>query len=194
MTTNINSTLSKSFIQITRLTEGESGKNGKNLQINYQILDSIMGKLLIASTDKGICQIDIISNEDNAIELVKKEFPEAYFIHQANEQSKIIEEFLTGKSLSKIIQLHIKGTDFQINVWNALLDIPFGKLSNYGVIAQKIGNEKASRAVGTAIGSNPIALLIPCHRVVQASGKLGGFKWGIEKKAAIIAWETNFGI
>jgi AraC family transcriptional regulator of adaptative response/methylated-DNA-[protein]-cysteine methyltransferase len=101
-------------------------------------------------------------------------------------------DLLKENTASKTIALHVKGTEFQLKVWAALLEIPFGELSNYGEIAQQIGHSKASRAVGTAIGSNPIALLIPCHRVVQANGKLGGFKWGLERKAAIIAWEASY--
>jgi len=87
------------------------------------------------------------------------------------------------------IKLHLKGTHFQLKVWESLLKIPMGKLSTYGNIAKHIGNPKASRAVGTAIGHNPVAFLIPCHRVVQSSGTLGGYLWGTTKKTAIIGWE-----
>ncbi|HLW30052.1 MAG TPA: methylated-DNA--[protein]-cysteine S-methyltransferase, partial [Brumimicrobium sp.] len=91
----------------------------------------------------------------------------------------------------KKIKLHIKGTDFQLKVWKTLLEIPLGKLSTYGEIAQHIQKPKAARAVGTAIGSNPIAFLIPCHRVVQSSGGIGGYMWGADRKVKIINWETG---
>lgn len=88
------------------------------------------------------------------------------------------------------IKLHLKGTYFQLKVWETLLKIPMGKLSTYGCIAEKIGNANASRAVGTAIGSNPVAFLIPCHRVIQASGNIGGYMWGNTRKTAIVGWES----
>jgi AraC family transcriptional regulator of adaptative response/methylated-DNA-[protein]-cysteine methyltransferase len=181
-----------SFIQIIRITKEESGLNGKNLQINYQFSTSLIGQLLIASTNKGICQLAIVNNEDEALESLKKEFPSAKIVHQPNQAFLNMMDLLKENTASETIALHVKGTEFQLKVWAALLEIPFGELSNYGKIAQQIGHSKASRAVGTAIGSNPIALLIPCHRVVQASGKLGGFKWGLERKAAIIAWEASY--
>jgi AraC family transcriptional regulator of adaptative response/methylated-DNA-[protein]-cysteine methyltransferase len=87
------------------------------------------------------------------------------------------------------IKLHLKGTQFQLKVWEALLTIPMGQLSTYRNIAEKIGNPAASRAVGTAIGGNPVAYLIPCHRVIQSSGDIGGYMWGSTRKAAIIGWE-----
>src|SRR5690606_39008701 len=88
------------------------------------------------------------------------------------------------------IRLHLKGTDFQLKVWETLLKIPMGKLATYGNIAQERGNVSACRAVGTAIGNIPVAFLIPCHRVIQSSGNLGGYMWGNTRKAAIIGWES----
>ena len=87
------------------------------------------------------------------------------------------------------IKLHLKGTEFQLKVWESLLKIPMGELTTYGEIAKNIGNNKASRAVGTAIGSNPVAFLIPCHRVIQSSGHFGGYMWGTTRKTVIIGWE-----
>lgn len=103
----------------------------------------------------------------------------ALFIFQ-NDWSKLAE-----------IKLHLKGTDFQLKVWETLLKIPMGQLSTYGAIAKQIEKPKASRAVGTAIGSNPVAFLIPCHRVIQSSGTFGGYMWGNTRKTAIIGWEGS---
>ena len=94
-----------------------------------------------------------------------------------------------NKNIPKI-KLHLKGTDFQLKVWEMLLKIPLGELSTYGNIAEKINNPNATRAVGTAIGKNPVAFLIPCHRVIQASGMIGGYMWGTTRKTAIIGWEA----
>jgi AraC family transcriptional regulator of adaptative response/methylated-DNA-[protein]-cysteine methyltransferase len=103
----------------------------------------------------------------------------ALFIFQ-NDWSKLPE-----------IKLHLKGTDFQLKVWENLLKIPMGSLSTYGNLAEKIGNPNASRAVGTATGNNPVAYLIPCHRVIQSTGNLGGYRWGNTRKTAIIGWEAS---
>ncbi|MCG8579588.1 MAG: methylated-DNA--[protein]-cysteine S-methyltransferase, partial [Bacteroidales bacterium] len=89
------------------------------------------------------------------------------------------------------IKLHLKGTAFQLKVWDALLKIPAGELATYGDIAHSIDKPSAQRAVGTAIGSNPVAYLIPCHRVIRASGAIGGYRWGIVRKKAMIAWEAS---
>ena len=88
------------------------------------------------------------------------------------------------------IKLHLKGTDFQLKVWETLLKIPMSKLSTYGSVAEQIGNANASRAVGTAIGSNPVAFLIPCHRVIQSTGNIGSYLWGNTRKTAILGWES----
>ena len=88
------------------------------------------------------------------------------------------------------VKLHLKGSAFQLKVWETLLKIPMGKLTTYGAVAAKIESPKASRAVGTAIGENPVAYLIPCHRIIQSSGVLGGYHWGSTRKAAIIGWEA----
>jgi AraC family transcriptional regulator of adaptative response/methylated-DNA-[protein]-cysteine methyltransferase len=95
------------------------------------------------------------------------------------------------RSMPAEIKLHLNGTAFQLKVWENLLKIPVGSLSTYGKIAGEMGKPSASRAIGTAIGKNPVAVLIPCHRVVQSSGKIGGFRWGSKRKSAIIAWEAT---
>jgi AraC family transcriptional regulator of adaptative response/methylated-DNA-[protein]-cysteine methyltransferase len=105
-------------------------------------------------------------------------------------QQSALSIFHRGDHSLQKIKLHLKGTDFQLKVWESLLQIPMGGLSTYGNIAQNIGKPNAARAVGTAIGSNPIAFLIPCHRVIQSSGIFGGYMWGPDRKAAIIGWEA----
>ena len=122
---------------------------------------------------------------------LKTKFPNAIF-HQKLDLIQQNALFIFQHDWSKLneIKLHLKGTDFQLKVWETLLKIPMGHLATYGGIAQKIKNPNASRAVGTAIGSNPVAFLIPCHRVIQASGKFGGYMWGNTRKAAIIGWEA----
>lgn len=129
--------------------------------------------------------------ERSATNKLKQKFPNAGLQRKLDliQQNAL---FIFQNDWSKLheIKLHLRGTKFQLKVWEALLKIPMGKLSTYGSIAEHIGNENASRAVGTAIGSNPVAYLIPCHRVIQSSGNIGGYMWGNTRKTAIIGWES----
>jgi AraC family transcriptional regulator of adaptative response/methylated-DNA-[protein]-cysteine methyltransferase len=180
------------FINIEGMTPAEYKNGGKNLLINYSFAESPFGNLIVASTQKGICYMAFDNNELNAINYLTQKFPNASF-HQKLDIMQQNALFIFQNDWSKLheIRLHLKGTDFQLKVWESLLKIPMGKLSTYGTIAEQIGNPNASRAVGTAIGSNPVAFLIPCHRVIQSSGTLGGYMWGSTRKTAIIGWEGS---
>lgn len=175
------------------MTPGEYKNGGEELSIAYSFSTTPFGEIIIASTFKGVCYTAFIDSEEEGVNDMKKTFPQAKFIHsKRNDHEKVSSVFLGDEDISKI-KLHLKGTDFQIKVWEALLKIPSGKLVSYGTIANTIQLPKASRAVGTAIGSNPVALLIPCHRVIQASGNFGNYMWGADRKASIIGWEAaNF--
>ncbi|SHH79203.1 bifunctional helix-turn-helix domain-containing protein/methylated-DNA--[protein]-cysteine S-methyltransferase [Wenyingzhuangia marina] len=179
------------FIKIEGMTPGEYKNQGKNLTIYYQDYSSIFGAILIANTDKGICHISFIDDLETDIQYLKNRYPNATYKNEKhllqNQAVDIFQNPLTNKTS---LQLHIKGTDFQLKVWEALLKIPLGKLSTYGDIAQQIQQPKASRAVGTAIGNNPIAFLIPCHRVIKSTGVFGNYMWGATRKTSIIGWEA----
>jgi AraC family transcriptional regulator, regulatory protein of adaptative response / methylated-DNA-[protein]-cysteine methyltransferase len=180
------------FIKIEGMTPGEYKNGGENLTINYSFSKSPFGSILIASTSKGICHMAFSEQENSSYEILKTHFPKAKFVQK---QDIIQQDALTifSQDWNKLnqIKLHLKGTDFQLKVWETLLKIPFGNLSTYGIIANQIQNPNASRAVGTAIGSNPVAFLIPCHRVIQGTGNLGGYIWGNTRKTAIIGWEAS---
>lgn len=185
------------FINIEGMTPGEFKNGGAGLTINYSFRESPFGNIIIASTNKGVCYIHFQNNESVALRDLKACFPSAVY-HQAEDkyQKDALLIFQKNGGQTDPIKLHLRGTRFQIKVWESLLKIPTGGLSTYGDIAKKIDNPKAARAVGTAIGANPIAFLIPCHRVIQSNGKFGGYMWGAEKKMAIIGWEaakTNLG-
>lgn len=131
------------------------------------------------------------TDEDSALLNLKVKFPNATFHLKTDAiQQGALSIFQNDWTKLPEIKLHLKGTAFQMKVWDSLLKIPMGQLSTYGNIAKQIGSPKASRAVGTAIGSNPIAFLIPCHRVIQSSGNVGGYMWGSTRKTAIIGWEN----
>ncbi|WP_312076517.1 methylated-DNA--[protein]-cysteine S-methyltransferase [Chryseobacterium sp.] len=179
------------FINIEGMSPAEYKNEGKNLKINYSFQESIFGNLIVASTEKGVSYIAFENDKTKAFEDLKQKFPNAEFSSKEDDFQKSALSIFSKdwQNLDKI-KLHLKGTDFQLKVWESLLKIPMGKLSTYGDLAENIGNPNAPRAVGTAIGSNPVAFLIPCHRVIQSTGKIGGYMWGSERKQLIIGWES----
>jgi AraC family transcriptional regulator, regulatory protein of adaptative response / methylated-DNA-[protein]-cysteine methyltransferase len=179
------------FVNIEGMTPGEFKNGGVNLEINYCFAETPFGKLIVASTDKGICYIAFEEDEAQALMTLKHRFPNAVYHQKLDKfQQNALRIFQKDWSRLDKIRLHLNGTPFQLKVWESLLKIPSGRLTTYGGIAKNIGEPKASRAVGTAIGNNPVAFLIPCHRVIQASGNIGGYKWGTTRKSAIIGWEA----
>lgn len=179
------------FIKIEGMTPGEYKNGGENLNINYSFRESTFGNIIVASTSKGICHIAFYDDETTALNNLQNQFPAATYQHAKDEQQQnALIVFNSEWDKLTQIKLHLKGTDFQLKVWETLLKIPMGNLSTYGTIARKLQNPKASRAIGTAIGDNPVAFLIPCHRVIQSSGALGGYHWGMSRKSAMIGWEV----
>lgn len=178
------------FVNIEGMTPAEYKNGGKNIHVNYSFAESPFGNLIVASTPKGVCYMAFEDDREKALNKLIEKFPNATFEQRLDlmQQNAL---FIFQNDWSKLpeIKLHLKGTDFQLKVWETLLKVPMGQLSTYGNIAEQIGNSNASRAVGTAIGSNPVAFLIPCHRVIQASGNFGGYMWGNTRKTAIIGWE-----
>lgn len=179
------------FINIEGMTPGEYKNGGENLIINYSFAESTFGNIIVASTAKGICHLAFADDEIQALNNLRKKFPNASFRQMVDmmQQNALFIFTQDWSKLSKI-KLHLKGTFFQLKVWETLLKIPMGQLTTYGNIAKKIQQPTASRAVGTAIGDNPVAFLIPCHRVIQASGIFGGYHWGNARKTAMIGWEA----
>ncbi len=179
------------FISIEGMSPGEYKNGGENLKIDFAFYSSPFGEVLTASTIKGICFMAFADDRASEIKNLKSHFPNADFQQQSNNlHSQAMLILSKDWSEKSRLKLHLKGTAFQLKVWEALLKIPRGNLSTYGTIAQEIENPKASRAVGTAIGSNPVAFLIPCHRVIQSTGAFGGYMWGSTRKTAIIGWEA----
>ncbi|MEP6595811.1 MAG: methylated-DNA--[protein]-cysteine S-methyltransferase [Ginsengibacter sp.] len=179
------------FIKIEGMTPGEFKNGGENLSINYSFAESPFGNILVASTAKGICYMAFADNGQEALQEFQNNFPNAHCRQMVDLiQQNALYIFTHDWNKLNQIKLHLKGTDFQIKVWETLLKIPMGKLATYGNIAHSIKNLNASRAVGSAIGSNPVAFLIPCHRVIQSTGLSGQYHWGSTRKAAIIGWEA----
>lgn len=178
------------FVQIEGMTPAEYKHGGKDLQIAYQFAQTLFGEVLIASTTKGICHLTFIQNRESALQQLIAQFPNAQFVEQGTAfHAQALAIFNHENRSIEQIKLHLKGTDFQLKVWSSLLKIPMGEVVSYGEVAHDISQDKAVRAVGSAIGRNPVAVLIPCHRVIQSSGELGGYRWGTERKTVLIGWE-----
>lgn len=179
------------FVTIEGMTPGEYKNGGENLSINYSYAETPFGNIIVASTQRGICYMAFAEEEAIAFAIMQAHFPRAAFRQMTDiiQQNALYIFTQDWKKLNQI-KLHLKGTEFQLKVWETLLKIPEGRLATYGTVAEKIEKPNASRAVGTAIGSNPVAFLIPCHRVIQSNGALGGYMWGPRRKAAMIGWEA----
>lgn len=179
------------FINIESMTPGEYKNGGKALHINYSFAESPFGNILVASTAKGICHMAFADEPEAALQALKEQFPHAEFTQMVDViQQNTLYIFTQDWSRLSEIKLHLRGTDFQLKVWEALLKIPMGNLTTYSRLAEEINHPRASRAVGTAVAQNPVAFLIPCHRVIKASGEAGQYHWGISRKNAMIGWEA----
>ena len=179
------------FINIEAMTPLEYKNEGENLTIKYFFYETIFGKIIVASTDKGVCYVAFFETKQNPVTYLKSKFKKAQYLEQeTNFHLQVKHFFINNFTCDEKIKLHLKGTSFQLKVWETLLTIPLGNLKSYGNIAKKIESPKASRAVGSAIGDNPIAFLIPCHRVIQSTGIFGEYMWGAKRKTAIIGWEA----
>ncbi len=182
------------FVNVEAMTPGEFKNQGKDLQLSYGFHATPFGECLLAVTSRGICSLSFIDPENHAEPLK--------YLLNAWQDASIEENPETGKStINQIfgqsgdrcqapINLLLRGTNFQLKVWEALLRIPEGAVVSYGNLAASIGHPGAHRAVGTAVGKNPVAYLIPCHRVLRANGEIGGYRWGTTRKRAILAREA----
>ena len=179
------------FINIEGMTPGEYKNGGESLSINYSFAESPFGDVLVASTPKGICHMAFADDKSKALHILKAKFPNASYTQMVDiKQQNAL--FIFSHDWAKLgqIKLHLKGTEFQLKVWETLLKVPMGNLATYGTIAKQMQVPHASRAVGTAIGDNPVAFLIPCHRIIQSTGAFGNYHWGSVRKTAMIGWEA----
>ena len=181
------------FVTIEGMTPGEYRNGGADLTIQYSIRQCRFGKYIVAATGKGICNLAFFEgNAASAVAVLAGYWPNAILLEGADDhQQKVIDFFDHTNGDAAMIKLHLKGTAFQLKVWQALLHIPLGDLSTYGGVAQHIQQPSAARAVGTAIGSNPVGYIIPCHRVIRNMGATGGYRWGSTRKKAMLAWEAS---
>ncbi len=167
-------------------------KNDVIDKIDYSFNQTSFGKVLIASTHLGICYLTFIEEENDPLKELKKQFPHCDLHLEANAMHQMAILLLLNQQTDKTkITLHVRGTAFQIRVWNLLLEIPYGATATYNQLAALIKMTNGARAVGTAVGKNPIAYLIPCHRVIGSNGQLSGYRWGLKRKALMLEHEAD---
>ncbi len=161
--------------------------------ITYGVGSSLFGMCFVACIEDDIFRLAFIENGiEDFIEEVKNAFPEADIVRNDRRIKQILDVVFSLKKPREKIYLQLLGTQFQIKVWETLLSIPFGEVTSYADIAKRCGSPLAVRAVGTACGANPIAFLVPCHRVLTSIGDLGGYRWGMDRKKKLLAWEASF--
>lgn len=182
------------FVTLEAMTPGEWRAGGASLPLHWSIEPSRFGPLLAASTPRGLCMLHFLPQPDieQARQLLQLRWPQARLQHQPGSHQALVTRLFQppGQHDSAPLRLHVHGSNFQIQVWRALLTIPYGSLCSYGQLAQALGRPGAARAVGSAVGANPIAWLIPCHRVIRTSGALGGYRWGENCKLSLLGWEA----
>ncbi|HEX9333579.1 MAG TPA: methylated-DNA--[protein]-cysteine S-methyltransferase [Anaerolineales bacterium] len=180
------------FVTTEAVTPGEYKSRGEGVTIRYGIHLTPFGKCLIGLTEHGICHLGFVqTSEGDAIDNLVAEWKEATMIEDYRSTAALVEPIFHLRYSTRIkpLALHLRGTNFQIKVWEALLQIPAGNVTTYEGLAQRIGQPNASRAVGTAVGHNPIAVLIPCHRVIRKLGDFGNYRYGAQGKKALLARE-----
>lgn len=180
------------YIALEAATPGEFKQGGRGLTIEYGVHPTPFGPLFVASTARGVCQAAFLeySDEESQLQTLQQRWPEAN-THANPQAAKRLAEAMLNRAApaDRPLSVHIKGTNFQMAVWRALLHIPAGSVTSYSELAAAIGRPSATRALANAVAANPVAFFIPCHRVIQQSGALGGYRWGPERKQALQVWE-----
>ncbi|MBN8823541.1 MULTISPECIES: bifunctional transcriptional activator/DNA repair enzyme AdaA [unclassified Spirosoma] len=183
------------FVTIEGVTPGQFKQAGSGLQLVYGVFDSPFGAYVLGTMHDKIALLHFLDDQDDPVTILKAAWPEASLIHDPTSIQRFTNQIfpVTGEpnqTISTPLPVLMRGSAFQLKVWEALLKIPEGQLASYDQIADAIGQPTASRAVGTAIGANPIGYLIPCHRVIKKTGLFGGYRWGAERKQAMLGWEA----
>jgi len=178
------------FVNTEAVSPGEYKSRGAGVTIRYGLHPTPFGKCLIATTERGICHLGFVqTGEGDAIDNLVADWKQATMIEDHKSTSSLVEPIFDLGYRGKPLSVHLRGTNFQLKVWEALLQIPTGVVTTYEGIASRIGKPNAMRAVGTAIGHNPIAVLIPCHRVIRKVGEYGNYRYGALRKKALLARE-----
>lgn len=180
------------FVTLEAMSPGEALLGGAGLDIRHGVHDTRFGPALIATTTRGVCALHFVDAENTGLEQLRQAWPRAQLVHDPAATAAVAQRLFTPlvAETQQPLALLVKGTNFQIQVWRALLALPTGTVTTYGDLADALAMPSAARAVGTAVGANSLAYLIPCHRVIRATGALTGYRWGIARKTAMLAWEA----
>jgi AraC family transcriptional regulator of adaptative response/methylated-DNA-[protein]-cysteine methyltransferase len=180
------------FVTLEALTPGEARSGGAGLDIRWGMHDTPFGRAVIGLTGRGVCALHFVDSKAEALKQLQETWPRASLQHQPGATEATARLIFTplSKTPKRPLAVLVKGSNFQVQVWRALLTLPSGAVATYSDIAAALDNPGAARAVGSAVGANSIAYLIPCHRVIRASGALTGYRWGCTRKAAILGWEA----
>lgn len=182
------------FVTLEAVTPGEYRSGGAGLQVDAGFHDTPFGECLLATTARGVCGLSFLDGDrDAAWADLESRWPGAILLEAPRRTAATAAAIFDplGTRVDRPLALLVRGTNFQVQVWTALLRIPAGRLAAYDDVAAAAGFPTAHRAVGTAVGRNPIAFLIPCHRVIRSNGAIGGYRWGVTRKRAILAWEAG---
>lgn len=185
------------FVHYEAMTPGDYKAGGKGLSIAYGFHDSPFGIALAMATNRGLAGLAFCDGDEGArsrtLEDMKGRWPKAAFYHDQALTKQFVSRCFDQQNWSAEhpLKLVLIGSDFDVTVWETLLQVPFGRAVTYGEIASHIGKPKAARAVGSAVGRNPVSFVVPCHRALRASGAMGGYHWGLTRKHAIIGWESG---
>jgi AraC family transcriptional regulator, regulatory protein of adaptative response / methylated-DNA-[protein]-cysteine methyltransferase len=180
------------FVTLEAMSPGEARAGGAGLVIRYGLHETPFGKAMLASTARGICGLHFVDDARRALRQLQEDWPRAQFLHDPTAAGMMARRIFDPLSAhrDKPLAVLVKGSNFQIQVWRALLNLRPGDVTTYSHLAASIGRPRSARAVGNAIGANPVAWLIPCHRVIRESGDLSHYRWGRTRKAALLGWEA----
>ncbi len=178
-------------VTLEAMTPGEIRAAGEGVVIRYGVASTPFGSAFLAETARGLCRLAFVERGSERSELsqLREQFVKAEFVDDDARAAELVET-IWGRGKAQI-PLAVVGTNFQVQVWRALLELDPAETVTYGALARKLGKPEGARAVGSAVGANPIAWIIPCHRVLQAGGKLGGYRWGTARKQMIRRWEER---
>lgn len=183
------------FVTMEAVTPDEFRKQGRQLTIRYGFHPSPFGECLVAATDRGISELAFVpqGGRNRTVAGLKRQWKHAEIREDPSATRPYADRVFGTEKAAGPLALHVRGTNFQIKVWQALLQVPFGATSSYEDIARRLGRPDAARAVANAVAHNPVAFLIPCHRIIRKTGAIGGYRWGGARKKAILAWEAGTG-
>ncbi len=182
------------FLAAEAMTPGDYRRKGEGLVVRYAFVDGPLGRVLIGATDKGVCWLSFAEEGGETLHLaeMQHDWSQAEFVEDHGFVAPLAARafvFALNRKTDEPLRLHVRGTNFQLKVWEALLKIPYGTCVTYGDIAREIGSPRANRAVGAAVGANLVSILIPCHRVILSSGVIHNYRWGVARKKAVLAME-----